>query len=184
VPDRPGPSLNRWLELVAPPEDLAEIDGWLSLLIDYIRGCPPPVSVRQPAVSRKLAAYADLVHRASVDFEAARHRAAATAQACAPAARGVLAPAQLLSSSEAPKITVAQAAGLLGVKAQRIRQLAGSGRISGRKIARDTWELDRGSVIAYGEQRRHGRGDGGGTAPGRPEGGDGGRGSRGGAAAA
>jgi hypothetical protein len=180
--ERPEPFLNRWRELTVPPEDLAELAGWLAVLIGYISGRFPPASARQPVVSRKLAAYADLARRGAADFAAAQHRAAA-GRDCAPATRRVLAPAQPLSSS-GEMITVTDAAVLLGVKPQRVRQLAGSGRISGRKTARDVWELDRGSVIACGEQRRRGRGDGGGEATGGQGEGRGGRPGGGAAAAA
>jgi hypothetical protein len=99
--------------------------------------------------------------------------AATAAKGCAAEPAPVLAPAQPLPSSDASMITVAQAAGLLGVTEQRVCRLAGDKQISGRKVSRATWELDRASVIAYGEQRRRGRGDGSGEAPGRDEGEDG-----------
>jgi hypothetical protein len=119
---------------------------------------------------------ARVVLAAAEDAVVRHHQAlnltSAAAKACAAEPAPVLAPAQPLPSSDASMITVAQAAGLLGVTEQRVRRLAGEQQISGRKVARDTWELDRASVIAYGEQRRRRRGNGSSKAPGRDEGED------------
>ena len=119
---------------------------------------------------------------ATVEHHQARNRASAAARSCAAETAPVLSPAQPLASSE-PKITVTNAAVLLDMTEQGIRRLARLSKIKGRKIARDVWELDRASVIAYGEQRRRGRGDGSGKAS-RQDEGTGRRQPRGGAAAA
>ena len=58
---------------------------------------------------------------------------------------------------------------LLDTTEQWVRRLAKVGEIRGVKVGRDVWELDRTSVIGYGEQRRRGRGDGSSTAAGRPK---------------
>jgi hypothetical protein len=127
---------------------------------------------------------AALVLAAAEDADV-RHRQAlnlvsAAARSCPPATPVVLSPAQPVSSS-GPKITVTDAAVLLDTTEQWIRRLAQAGKVTGRKLPRDVWELDRASVIAYGEQRRRRRGNGGGTVP---EGEGPGGGARGGAAAA
>jgi hypothetical protein len=106
---------------------------------------------------------------ATVRHHQAQNLVTAAAQSCAAETPPVLSPAQPLSSSE-PKITVTDAAVLLDRTEQRIRRLARDRVITGRKIGRNVWELDRDSVIAYGEHRRRGRGDGSGKAPRRDEG--------------
>lgn len=100
---------------------------------------------------------ADVRHRQALNL------ASAAARSCAAETTAVLSPAQLVSSS-GPKITVTDAAVLLDTTEQWIRRLAKLGTITGRKIGRDIWELDRGSVIAYSERRRRAGGTGGGEA--------------------
>jgi hypothetical protein len=117
---------------------------------------------------------------AAVHHHQARNLITAAAQSCAAETAPVLSPAQLLSSS-GPKITVTDAAELLDATEQWIRRLAKDHKIEGRKIGRDVWELDRDSVIAYGERWRRRRGNGSSKTP-RSEGADGGQ-PRGGTAA-
>jgi hypothetical protein len=65
-------------------------------------------------------------------------------------------PAQPLARSEQKMITVEDARGLLKCSAQHVRGLARSGKITARLVARNVWEIDRPSVIAYDERRRNG----------------------------
>lgn len=141
---RPGPALNRWLELTVPPEDLAELAGWLQELVDRRSGRVPPGSARQHPVTARLADYAAKA-RDGAQRVAARD-AKARAATWAPPTPPVAGPAQLAAASE-KEITTAEAAALTGKSAEWWRQLAASGRIRARRGERGTWLLDRADVM-------------------------------------
>lgn len=144
--DRPEPQLNRWLELTVPPEDLAEVSGWLQELCDYRSGRLPPGSVTQRRVTAKLAAYARLAREGA--RQVAARNAAARGAACAAPTPPVVVPAQTPASSEAEEITTADAAALTGKSRERMRQLVAGGQVRGRRTAHRAWLLSRADVIA------------------------------------
>jgi predicted membrane-bound mannosyltransferase len=141
--ERPGPALNRWLELTVPPEDLAEVAGWLQELVDRRSGRTPPGSARQHPVTAKLAAYAALARDGAMQVAArdAKARAATWAAPTSP----VVGPAQPAAPSRG-EITTAEAAAITGKSAEWWRQLAASGRIRARRGERGAWLLDRADV--------------------------------------
>jgi hypothetical protein len=143
--DHPGPSLNRWLELSVPPEDLAEVAQWLAELVDRREGRIPPGAARQYPVTEKLRAYAALARRGAAEHAAARARASAGASV---PPVPVVSPAIGVAESGA-EITTSEAARLAGLSGVRWRQLAASGRVRARMGARRAWLLDRADVIAY-----------------------------------
>jgi len=158
MPDsRPAPHLDRFHQLITPPEHLAEMAGWLAVLRDCLAGRQPPASVAQPRVTRRLEEYIEIAARGAGEFAAARVRAAPAVSA--PAYPAVLGAAQPLPVSEAEEITTTQAQDLTGVSAEWWRRLAVAGRIRARQAPRKVWMLNRADVIAYdGSERRSGKG--------------------------
>jgi hypothetical protein len=112
-----------------------------------------------PKVKSDTAAVYAAVTDADVQYRQVQNLTAAAARSFAAETKPVLPPAKPVSSSGA-KITVTEAAVLLGVTEQWVRRLAELKQVRGGRAARNVWELDRDSVIAYGEQRRRGRGNG------------------------
>lgn len=143
--NRPGPSLNRWLELTVPPEDLAEAAVWHQLLIDYLEGRVPPGSARQPQVTARLREYAALTRRGAADFAAAKARACASASVTPVP---VVAPAQAPAAS-GEWVTTTEAADLTGTSAAWWRQLAASGRVRARRTAHRAWLICKADVTAW-----------------------------------
>lgn len=65
-------------------------------------------------------------------------------------------PAQSSPRSMTAMMTVQEAAGMLNVSPQRVRQLLGSGRLAGRQTAPGSpWHVDPDSVHAYRQERDH-----------------------------
>lgn len=159
--DSPGPSLNRWLELTAPPEDLAELAGWLAELVDYRSGRPRPAPVRQAPVTAKLAAYAAKAREGAMRV-AAREAAARTAS-WAPPTQPVAPPAQPPAASE--WVTTTAAAALTGKSPEWWRRLAKSGRVDARRDDRGAWQISR-AALAARTKGREADGTGRGTAQG------------------
>jgi hypothetical protein len=142
----------------SPPGDEARLARWLAELAEYRRAgaVSRPGSVAQPP----LADDASLRRRLTIAAACAgRSRRLAPAAAPPP----VLDRAQAAPSSSAQEIDVADAAGLLHVSEERVRQLIRAGALGGRKAARNTWVLSRPDVIDLAERRRSGRGTGSGT---------------------
>ena len=143
--DRPQPQLTRWGELVVPPEDLAEVSAWLTELCEYRSGRARPAAVKQTRVTAKLSTYTELAERGARDVAAGR---AAALAAPRPAAPPVVALAQAPPPSAVDEITTSQAADITGLSAERMRQLAASGRVGARRTAHRARLLDRADVIA------------------------------------
>jgi hypothetical protein len=170
MPDsRPAPHLDRFHQLITPPEHLAEHAGWFALLRAFLTGRQPPASVTQPRVTRRLEEYAEITARGARAFAASNARTPA-ANSAAPVS-AVLGAAQPRSVSEAEEITTTQAQDLTGVSAEWWRRLAVAGRIRARQAPRRVWMLNRADVIAYGSKQRSGSGGTGGSKD-RPPGGD------------
>lgn len=98
MPDvRPAPYLDRFFQLITPPEHLAEYAGWLALLRAFLTGRQPPASVTQPRVTRRLEEYAEIAARGAREFAASRARPAPVNSA--PLVSAVLGAAQPLPLS-------------------------------------------------------------------------------------
>ena len=140
---RPQPYVgpDGWLHI--PPALAASLDGWAS---DYRRRLDRE---RPELVTGPLSAW--LGHVAGFARETARTAAQAPAQT--PPAP-VLDPAQTAAASDADEITVADAAGLLNVTDERVRQMLRSAQLEGRKASRDTWAVSRASVTDEARRRR------------------------------
>ena len=145
--DRPVPALNRWLELTVPPEDLAELAGWLQELADRRAGRVPLGSARQHPVTAKLTAYAALAGdgAAQVAARSAKARAATWAPPTPP-----VAPAAQPAAPSREELTTTEAADLTGLSAEWWRQLAKSGRVDARRDHRGAWLINRADVTGRG----------------------------------
>jgi len=149
--DRRAPEL-LWECVVVPGSLAEELAVALDRLEAYEHGVP--LARRQPArLSRAEWVVREFAREAALRFRAQQEAHGAYAAAIAT----VLTPAQAASQS-GPEITTEQAATIAGVSTVRIRQLAMSGDIKGRKAARNVWLLDPESVRAYAQRRggRHG----------------------------
>jgi excisionase family DNA binding protein len=134
-----------------------ELAGALELLAAFLAGRQPPGGVAAyRRLSRHLEAVQTACAAAAREQQQARHRelaklAAASAEP-SPIAQPLLPSAQAGPVSDS--VTVAEAADLLGLSHERIRQLAASGRIRGQRTARRVWMLERSSVASQ-KPRRH-----------------------------
>ncbi|GAA4630055.1 hypothetical protein GCM10023196_053840 [Actinoallomurus vinaceus] len=150
---RPQPQTIATPGVLIPADDVAQVAGWLMLLCDYLAGRVPPGTARQPQVGRALLAYIDVMSEAAREHEAAQHRAAARLGTTKTI---VVGPAQIAGSwiSQEETITTTEAGAMLGVTAERARQLAVSEEIRGYKDDSGRRRLYLVDVIAYRTKRR------------------------------
>jgi hypothetical protein len=181
--ERPQPAVDRFLQVTIPPEDAAEHSGYARLLIDYIEGRPPPASAKQPRVTRKLRAWAELVKQVAQDFAAQQ-----SAVACAmpnPVTPPIVALPQNPASSAERWITTADAAAISGLTQQTIRNYADRGAFRNGRFGRMRI-IHHGDFGAWWNDMRgvHGAGSGEDGSPGGEPGRAGGGGAAGRGAAA
>jgi len=131
------------------------VPGWLAPLLlaaiqDSARRAAGPVhpDLRALVEAAGVAARLHSAHRARlVDLERRAGFAVASGRTS-----GVLSSAQMGPPSN-EEITTPVVADLLDISPQRVRQLAASGRIAGRRIGR-TWWINRASATAWRERDR------------------------------
>lgn len=145
--ERPGPVVIHD-GVVIPGALCAELTGALQTLQAFVQGTPPPAACRAPRLSRAVAAVMAATEQAAVDYRRRETQRSAHAAASATAVT-VLTPAQTAARSSQEEITTEQVADILGVTASRVRQLAASGQLPGRKTARDVWLFDPETVRGY-----------------------------------
>ena len=129
-----------------------EVAGALELLSGFLAGRQPPGGVAAyRGLSRRLEAVQTACATAAREQQQARHRElaklAATSAEPSPDTHPLLPSAQAAAPSDV--VTVAEAADLLDLTRERVRQLAAAGRIQGERTARRVWILDRNSVTDY-----------------------------------
>lgn len=143
---RPGPVLIHD-GVVVPGALCVDLGILLDLLQAYLRMYPVLPNGRTVRLPRAAEVLYDAIHDAAVDFQ--ERQAAEAAFAVASAQRAtVLTPAQTITQS-GPEITTEQAATILRKTEARVRQLLAAGSLTGRKIERNVWMINRGSVLAY-----------------------------------
>lgn len=148
---RPAPIRLHDGSIVVPAVLCGELAAALDLLVEVVRGTPPPAACRPARVPRAVLAVLIAARDGAVEYE--RQETLRDAVAASRARVAVLPRAQAAASS-GQEITTAQAATILGVTEARIRQLAAAGAIGGRKTERAVWLLDPESVRAYRQKRR------------------------------
>lgn len=149
--ERPAPVLLHD-GLVVPGELCAELAAALETYAAFLRGTPPPVSCAQPQLSRAALAVLMTARQAAVDHRR-RQAQRANAVAYAPPV-AVLTPPIAAAPSSPEEYTTDQAAVFLGVSSARVRQLALSGELPGRKIDRNVWRFNPEDVRAWRDRPR------------------------------
>jgi hypothetical protein len=132
--------------LWVPASLAAELAAALQLLDAFVRGTPPPAVCRAPRLPRSVAS----VMQAATDA-AVRHRRREARSACAAA---TVPPVPVVASAQTKSISgeeigTGEAATILRVTEQRVRQLAASGELPGRKGPRDVWLFRREEVRRF-----------------------------------
>jgi excisionase family DNA binding protein len=148
-----------------PASFLSEVLIALRVRALLLRGVyPPRGKPREPETVALVAA--DVIEKAVCFYLAAGDGAASPS--ALPASLGIPggevgADSQMAGLSEADEITSGQAAELLGLSAERVRQLIDEHKIDGWQdsTGRHAWHVVRASVIAYRERRGGGHGHGG-----------------------
>lgn len=127
--------------MVEPPLLGAHVSGWPAFALDAVleRHLAPYLSQMEPTRRRELEVTRAAVHAAALLFWEQGASASASAQAAV---------AQVESPLRGEEITTAEAAELLRVSHQRVRQLATCWAEQGlaRKVGR-AWVVDRGAVM-------------------------------------